>query len=232
MTGSSATVYEFDIPSERPPDTPTIGFTIRHEYGVDAFTLRMPKMSIGLGMINLLESEDNLTAFDFGLQLARLLWQFVDYVVSEDPEPTYLPPEDPDDPDAERVENPLGGQRRGRSRLVERLNNPNDALDILNLEPVFRRCVNAMFDRPTGPLPESTAPPVSTGLDSAEASSGQRGEMSGASAPPPSSPPPRTSRANSSKSASGTATKPRRGNTKNGGKAPAAKKTQRSRAST
>lgn len=223
MTGSSATVYEFDIPTARPPDTPTVKFSIRNETGVDHFTLVMPKMSIGVGMINLLESEDRFTAFDFGLQLSRLLWQFVEYVQDEDPEPDYLPG-DENDPDAPPIPNPVAGQRRGRVRIIQRLNDAHDGMDILDLEPIFRRCVDVMFDRPTGPSLASTAKPAATGPDSAEASSERRAETSGPSAAASSSSPPRTSRANSSKSGSGGATRPRAASTKRGGKARAATK--------
>lgn len=195
MTGSNATVYEFDIPEARPADIPTVAFRINGE----DFVLRQPKMSIAMGMVQLTEQQDEYTAADFGIRLSHLMWGFVSYVEAVPPEPLTIP--DPDDPKGEPIPNPVAGRLRGRGRLLQRLNSPDDAMDIMDLEPMFRQMVTVMFDRPTGPSPASPDEQRDGGTDSEAATPERPAKTSGTSRRPSSSPRAKTSPAKSSKPA-------------------------------
>lgn len=209
MAASTATAFDYDIPAERPADVPTVPFTISGE----KFVMVQPKMSVAIGMVQLVENAEQYTVQDFGRRLAALLWQLLAYVQEEVPQPEWLP--NPEyDPDAkgrakppEFVKNPMAFEPQGRGRILQRLNNPHDGMDIMNLEPIFRDVVSAMFDRPTGPSPASSAKSRSTGSGSGAASRGRRAATSGNSRRASSSQPARTSRAKTSSAASKAATK-------------------------
>jgi hypothetical protein len=149
MTGSIATVeHDYQIPEDRGPDVPTVPFRINGE----AFTMVMPKMSIALSLLNLIEGDPEKvrSTHELGIALADLLWQMVQYIEDEPDEPPVLFRE-PDDPES-AYSNPKAGQPRGRSRVVQRLRNPRDSMDIMDLAPLFRDVVQTMFEgRPTGP---------------------------------------------------------------------------------
>ena len=170
MTGSDATVLSFDVPAERAPDTPTLDFTIRYGPGpeqVDTFTLYAPKLSIAVGLLSLMDEGGlaNVNVTQAGVKVAEALWGVVAYVKEEPPEPMVIGPEDDPRP------NPNGGRARGQARLLARLRDPRDGMDILDLAPLFERAIKAMFDRPTGPSLASLRKPGDGGTASEAGSS-------------------------------------------------------------
>jgi hypothetical protein len=143
------------------------------------YLLRKPKLSLAVGLVTLMEGGDmrpGVTVADVGSRLVDLLWQFVAYIEPEPAEPMVLP--NPDGKDG-YVENPNAGQARGQAKIIERLRDPRDTFDILDLAPLFERVSRGMFDRPTGPSPASSAKQGDGGTDSAAASPEQPAGTSG-----------------------------------------------------
>jgi hypothetical protein len=178
VTGSDATVFEFEVPEARATDVPRLRFRIR--YGpapeqVDEFTLLAPKLGVAVGLLSLVDDGalTRITAGQAGIKVAEALWGVLHYVEEEPPEP-YLIGEG----EAPRPNEKMG-RLRGQARLLERLNNPKDSLDIIDLMPVFERAVRAMFDRPTGPSRGSSVQPAADGTDSAAGSSEAPAETAG-----------------------------------------------------
>lgn len=171
-TGSTATVYEFNIPEERPADTPSVKFRINGE----PFVLDMPKVAIAVELTALMDGgalRENASVADIGARLTSTLWQMVMYVREEPPEPYAI------EQDGRTVPNPNAGRARGQQRIVQRLRNPKDGLDILDLADLFQTLTTAMFDRPTGPSPASSDAPGDGGSDSAAGTPEQPAATSG-----------------------------------------------------
>lgn len=154
MAEASAPVLEFEVPTTR-PDVPQVTFKLNGQ----SFTVNRPKLSIATAMVRLLEQPDP-TIGDFGVSLASILQAFTNYVVTvPTPEPEWLDAKQTKPNvwvDSEGKSHKLGGLKRGRSRLIERLQDPDDAMDILELELPFRRVIEVMFNRPIGPSPASS----------------------------------------------------------------------------
>lgn len=190
MSGSSATdtILEYDVPLKR-VDVPTRPFRLNGQ----TFRLKLPKMSLTMGLLQLAENEAQYTAQDFGLRLANMLWNVISYI---EPEPGLEPdliPTDPNNPRSRKTANPHAGLRRGQGRILERLNDDEDALDIMDFEPIFRALIDGFFARPTGPSRGSSTTPRDGGADSLEPTSVKPAETSGTSRRTSSSPPSKTS---------------------------------------
>lgn len=156
MTDSAtAPVFEFDIPVERKEQVPTLTFAISGEQ----FVMRRPKLSIAVGLVSLLDDNGiaGLDAATAGVKVAEVIWGMVAYVEQQDPEPwviheaAWTPRADQTEDDRPLVTNPNAGRLRGQARLVQRLRDPQDAMDVIDLAPLFERVSTKLFDRPTGP---------------------------------------------------------------------------------
>lgn len=160
MRQSDDGIYEVDDPNEAPEPTtgpPAVAFRI----GRDVFRVRRPKLTIALGLTSLIEGgtiKPGTARSEVAARLMETLWNLVAYVVPEDAEPWTLP---------DGSSNPAGGQLRGQALLMARLRDPEDRLDILDLAEPFGVICKAIFDRPTGPLRESSTAPRDGGPGSA-----------------------------------------------------------------
>lgn len=159
---ASRSEFDFDIPKKRSDDTPRMNFTINGE----PFSLIMPKLSIAVGLLTLLDRDRDIPFQQYGYELATTLWSLINYVEEEDPEPLSIPnpkhkPGDPETTD--EILNPRAGELHGRAHLVARLKDPQDALDITDLAPILGRMLSVMFGRPTGSPVASLPRPAGNG---------------------------------------------------------------------
>lgn len=182
MTGSIATVYEITGPAEQQKPDPLIPIKVWGE----GYLLRQPKLSITIGLTTLIEGgelDPSKHPADVGARLIQLMWSLVQYVEDEPEKAEPLPEgliatRDKDDRIA-GLSLGDGTVVHNRARLIRRLNDPKDRLDILDLAPLFQRIAQGMFDRPTGPSPESRPKPGDGGPDSAAASPEPQAATSG-----------------------------------------------------
>lgn len=132
-------VPSFTSPKERPAGSDD---TQRFKFDGDTYTLRRPKMTIAMTMLRLAEGEDSRTVEELGLDLVRLLSGMIAYIVEEKPGPA--------------------GEIRGRARLMNRLMDPDDPLDLMDLNEPFQQLIQLVFKRPTKPPPASSRSRPST----------------------------------------------------------------------
>lgn len=185
---SAPDIIEFDVPTQRPPDIPVLTFKLNGQ----TFRVRQPKLGIATNMIALMERR-GATVQDFGLEMTRILRHFLGYVEVDDT----IEPAELDD----GTPNPNAGLIRGLARIEQRLSDPNDSMDILDLQPLFAATSVKMFARPTGPSGVSTPPPDDAGPDSAADSSEPTASTPSTSPRNSSSRPAKTSRTKGSSSA-------------------------------
>lgn len=171
---TAPTVLEFDVPKARSETkTPRIAFRLRDPDGsTEEFTMVMPKLASTAGILALIQ-DDDLDVQKHGARLAQAMLGLIDYIEPLPPHPEFI--DNPDwldgmDPDEREIENPLAGRPRGRMRIHQRLMDPDDAMDIEYLAPIFKACVQVLFKRPIGPSPASSQPQASDGSGSAEGS--------------------------------------------------------------
>lgn len=116
-----------------------IGKDDRIAFKIDGeqFTILRPKTAVIARVASVLEQGADM---DDARNVRRMLG-FVNEIVDclEDA---------PSDPD---------GALRGRARIMERLNDPADSLDLEQLMPMFTSLMNGWFGRPTGSPPASSA---------------------------------------------------------------------------
>lgn len=188
---SPATVYEIDVPTTRSPDTPRLPFKITGEM----YWMRQPKLTVAVALVGMLDGSTDQPRIDGQENAMRAndaLWGLVQYVEDEAAEPFMLGV-DGDEANPLRP-NPDAGKLHGRARMVQRLRDPHDELDITHLGPLFERIVGAIFDEtPTGPSPASSASAGNGGHDSEADSSEPQDATRGDSNQASSSPRPRTS---------------------------------------
>lgn len=158
MRQSADGVYELADPNDTPVEVaPTVAFRI----GADTFHVRRPKLAIALSLTAIIEDggiRPGTSVGEVGQRLLDTLWQLVAYVTREEP---------------------VDGKVRGQQRLMQRLRDPDDRLDILDLAEPFSVICRAVFDRPTGPSPAPSAQPAGDGTDSVEASPAPQAATSG-----------------------------------------------------
>lgn len=168
MTEASAPVLEISVPTKRRA-VPHVTFRLNGQI----FNVRRPKLSIATAMVRAMEMQSTIS--EHGMAMSEIMRQFVNYIEPvEGLEPEYVNKagnpvkaetrgairnvwlDDVKDSDTFGQLIPLVGLRRGRSRIIERLNDPDDELDIIHLQYPFQQVCQAMFERPTGPSPESS----------------------------------------------------------------------------
>jgi hypothetical protein len=150
MTAAAANVEPQDEPIPEFTSARGLQNTDRIPFKLDGdcYALLRPKLSMMIGMIQLVEAPElNRSSVTVGTNLARLLLNLIDYIEKELPEPPFL------DAAGKRL-NPKAGQLRGRDRIYERLNDTTDGFDLTDLMPIVRALADKAFpDRPTGALP-------------------------------------------------------------------------------
>jgi len=114
----------------------------------DVYVIRRPKMTVALPMLALSEGETMNTLDEMGVSFVKLMAQLIAYVEDEKPTPD--------------------GQLRGRARLLHRLYDPDDTLDLDDLSDPFQHLMAVMFERPTGSPPESPSNPGGTSPESGD----------------------------------------------------------------
>lgn len=122
----------------------------------DSYVMLRPKLSIAVGMSDLLDTPDDELG-KLGVGLARILHALIMYVERE-----------PRDPDT--------GQVRGQELLLQRLNDPRDSLDFLDIAPLFKEMQAVILGpaRPTGSRRGSTSPRNRSGRGSGGKSHAKR----------------------------------------------------------
>jgi hypothetical protein len=160
MTTASVPVIEqsYEVPTERDVSEggglPRVAFPLNGQL----FTVVRPKLAIATAMMRLMERPSDAIS-DYAVSIINVLHTFVNYIEIERGKEPAL---DDDghvrvfiDKDGKR--HTLGGLTRGRQRIIERLDDPTDALDVMDLYDPFKAIVEAMFTpRPTGPSPASS----------------------------------------------------------------------------
>ena len=130
--------------------------SIRFRLDGESFELRRPKTSLALAALHLGNAEDARTQSQVSEEMIRYSGQIINYVARENPSA--------DEPD----------RLRGRARIMERLADPEDKLDIYHLFRPFQQLLEQLFNRPTQSRPASGAKPRSTKSASAGRSRGAR----------------------------------------------------------
>lgn len=139
--------------------------TIQFRWDGDLYTLRKPKLAIAMQMLRLAEDEEAMSEAKRGMELVGLLGTLINYIAVEAPE-----------------KDPTGGgddKIRGRHKLLARLNDPEDDLDILDLNEPFQELIQRMFNRPTTPRPASGTGPRRTSRGGGASSRSARAVTSG-----------------------------------------------------
>lgn len=188
MTAGTAPVLEFEVSTER-AEVPSVTFKLNGQ----TFRVRRPKLGIASAMVRLMDRPE-VGVMEFGKEISNLMGSFLNYVELEpgfEPKTIGRKPNVWTD-EAGKVHD-LAGLLRGRSRLLERLNEPKDAFDIVDLEQPFRAVMEAMFGAPTGASEESSDKPSATGRNLPARTRSTRAKTSGT-----------RSRASSSRSAKAT----------------------------
>lgn len=132
--------------------------TVRFKMDGDLYTLRKPKLSIALTMLRLMEGEDARTMEELGLDLMRLVSGIIAYIERENPD--------------------KDGNLRGQAKLMHRLTDVDDDLDVTDLYEPFQSLIAQAFNRPTKSRPASGAKPRSTRRASGAVSRGARAKTS------------------------------------------------------
>jgi len=93
----------------------------------EQYVLRRPKMAIAMTMLRLAEGESEQ---EMGMDLIRLLSAVIAYIKKEPPA--------------------ADGTLRGQARLMHRLSDPDDLLDLLDLNQPFQDLIAQVYENPTG----------------------------------------------------------------------------------
>lgn len=122
---------------------------IRFRFDGELYTLKRPKLAIAMQMLHLAEDPEAMSEAMRGRELIGLIGTIINYIKAEPPVAAL------DDKGK-----PTGDQNlQGRHRLMQRLNDPDDDLDILALNEPFQELMEKIFNRPTGSRPASGSGP-------------------------------------------------------------------------
>jgi hypothetical protein len=142
-------------------DADRIHFTIDGE----PMSMLRPKLTVATTAVQLIDAEIDRPTLELSADLLRVVSGLFRYIEQ-------APRTEPDD------EHP-GGRRQGRALLEERLSDPEDSFDLVDLMSIFKSVLEAMFGRPTGARPASVAKPRRTGRASGAATRKPRAKTSG-----------------------------------------------------
>lgn len=124
----------------------------------EPFVMVRPKLSTATAAVQLMDAPETRSLLQLSGDLVRVLSGLYVYI---------------------QTAPPVGGKLRGRARLDQRLEDPEDSFDLLDLMPVFKAVLETMFNRPTGARRVSPAQPRRTGRASGGASRKPRAKTSG-----------------------------------------------------
>ena len=124
-----------------------------------------PKLAVATNAVMLIDAEADRPTLELSADLLRMVSGLFAYIERA---PRTKPDKD----------NPAG-RLQGRALLEKRLADPEDSFDLVDLMPVFKAVLEAMFDRPTGALPASSAPQRRTGRASGAGTRKPRAKTSG-----------------------------------------------------
>ena len=157
-------------PDEDTPVTDALDFTtagkrkitakdkVRFKVDGEPFVMVRPKFSVAVNAVHILDAEGDLSVMEIGADVTRVLWGLFRYI--------------------ERKPSDDNGDKHGRALLEQRLQDPEDDLDLLDLMPVFKAVLEGMFERPTGARPSSQGKPRSTGRASGAGTRSTRAKTS------------------------------------------------------
>lgn len=132
----------------------------RFRFDGDLYTLRRPKSFISIYLLNLAEGGTEAhTSSEIGMDMLNLTRSIIQYIKEESPD--------------------ADGNPRGRAKLLNRLNDPDDDLDLIDLTVPFNELMNKVFNRPTGPRPASTRKPRARSVGSGGNTRSRRAVTSG-----------------------------------------------------
>lgn len=162
-------VLDFDVPEERPEsEVSNIAFKINGQ----VFPISTPKLGIATAFVDLMENS-SLSQIEFATKAMNAIRAFIVYFQEV---PGYEPGEIDGQP------NPNAGKLRGRARIMQRLNDPADSFDLMDLAEPLKQAFGTMFGgRPTSPSPGSSERRPDDGTESPEASSPAPAATSGPS---------------------------------------------------
>lgn len=149
-----------DIPefTTKKPDAPQIEQRFRLDG--ELYTLLQPKTTIAMYMLNLAEGTDAHTTTEIGTDMLNLTRSIIGYIKEEKPD--------------------ANGNIRGQARLINRLNDPKDELDLDTLAALFNDLIAKLYaDRPTGPRPASSRQPRTKSAASGAGTRSRRAATSG-----------------------------------------------------
>lgn len=124
----------------------------------EVFVLRRPKTAIALTMLHMAAPEDARTVNDLGSDLIQLVSQTINYIEAEPPD--------------------ADGNLHGKQRILQRLSDPDDPLDVPHLFRPFQSLIEKLFLNPTGSRPASGRKPRRALPDSGGRSRGKRAATS------------------------------------------------------
>lgn len=138
---------------------------IRFKVDGEPMSMLRPKLTVATTAVQLIDAEIDRPTLELSADLLRVisgLFRYIELAERTGPDDTHP-----------------GGRRQGRALLEERLADPEDSFDLVDLMPIFKQVLEAMFNRPTGARPASVAKPRRTGRASGAGTRKPRAKTSG-----------------------------------------------------